>query len=623
LNEQKPIVNAEKEKHKNILFFKDLRLSISEWCPFGQNAISTFNSSIDSLKGIKSSLLTGTVDSEPQTTEFNIMPKFTRIMLEDFDRYNWIKFKAFVEYPEEVDQIEVVGTHVDKSGFINYGLEMKNIEGKTSNFSLDDTTAIMADLVEDTSVMMDALLTEFQRRILTLIYGKTPFRPKFMMAFTTSLLPEQEIAMNYKDGEDQENEINQLVGIAYKFIDLPTKEKMIIGTDGVIFISNDPSQYGHLLSFYSFIRGLQQFQEVFFSRIRKIWDIIKDLREDALHIEREEAIAILQEELSNLNSDIVLIEEVMNFMMSGWEDMNAIWHQQSGGLNSANQALALQLDIPREIQVTAEKIRDMERVSQGLVDEIKGLRDMVNTFAEKRMREMSKLMATNVQQSSDAQLSMAANVKASRYTGAAVKILSAISSGALGFKISDLLMKALDELNADYWGIINPHTGDPVNFFGGYLQVVVGVIIWIITTIIFFRMIKASGDKMKAKKLADDFNLHLRMPIDKRTTPQKIQKYVDSKDVVFHNVEVTGHRVSWYHKEPKGDDKIFYTLTMAYDLSLGHVVYVHANTEDKKGDALFTSNFLLKDLKDSGLITEKDEAHIKKRMGLNTMTGGA
>ncbi|MBU4071797.1 MAG: hypothetical protein KJ773_06450, partial [Candidatus Thermoplasmatota archaeon] len=132
-----------------------------------------------------------------------------------------------------------------------------------------------------------------------------------------------------------------------------------------------------------------------------------------------------------------------------------------------------------------------------------------------------------------------------------------------------------------------------------------------------------SGDKMKAKKLADDFNLHLRMPIDKRTTPQKIQKYVDSKDVVFHNVEVTGHRVSWYHKEPKGDDKIFYTLTMAYDLSLGHVVYVHANTEDKKGDALFTSNFLLKDLKDSGLITEKDEAHIKKRMGLNTMTGGA
>ena len=85
--------------HKNILFFKDLQLSISEWCPFGQNAISTFNDSIDSLKGVKSSLLTGKVDEEPNTSEFNIKPMFTRIFLEDFDRYNWIKFKAFVEYP--------------------------------------------------------------------------------------------------------------------------------------------------------------------------------------------------------------------------------------------------------------------------------------------------------------------------------------------------------------------------------------------------------------------------------------------------------------------------------------------------------------------------------------------
>ncbi|MCK5309771.1 MAG: hypothetical protein KAJ33_08190 [Thermoplasmata archaeon] len=621
MEEKKPVTSAEEGIHKNILFFKDLRLSISEWCPFGQNAISTFNTSLDSLKGVKSSLLTGTVDNEPQTTEFNILPKFTRIMLKDFDKYNWIKFEAFVEYPEEVEQIEIVGTHVDKSGFINYGLEMKNIEGKTSNFSLDDTTAIMADLVEDTSIMMDALLTQFQRRILKLIYGDTHFRPKFTVAFTSSLLPEHETVMDYKDGEDQENEINQLVGIAYKFVDLPTNEKAIIGTNGVIFISDNPAPYNHLLSFYSFVRSLQQFQEVFFSRVRKIWDIIKDLRADILHIEKEEAIGILQEELSNLNSDIVLIEEVMEFMLSGWDDMQAIWQDKSAGLDSNNLALAQQLDISREVLITAEKIKDMERVSNGLVDEIKGLRDMVNTFAEKRMREMSKLMATNVQQSSDAQLSMAANVKASRYTGAAVKILSAISSGALGFKISDLLMKALDELNADYWQIVNPHTGNLVNFFGGYLQVIVGVTIWIFTTFIFFRMIKASGSKMKAKKLADDFNLHLRIPIDKRSTPQKIQKFVDSKDVVFHNIETTGQRISWYHKAPKGDDDIFYTLTMAFDMRLGHVIYVHANTEDKKGGAVFTANFLLKDLKDSGLITDKDEAHIKNRMGLNSMGG--
>ena len=565
-------VNSKKiPVHKNVLFFKDLKMSISEWCPFGQNAISAFNDSIDSLKGVKSSLLTGKVDEEPSTTGFNIKPMFTRIMLEDFDRYNWIKFKAFVEYPEEVEQIEEVGTHVDKSGFINYALELNKIGDKTANFSLDDTTAIVADLIEDTSLMMGALLTQFQRRILRLVYGDTPFRPKFTIAYTSALLPEQKKVEGYHDGEDQENEINQLVGIAYKFFDLPTKEKVIMGTNGMIFISSKPEAYGSVLSFYSFVRGLQLFQTVFFNRIRKIWDIIKDLRKEILHIKREESVGLLEQELSELSADIVLIEEVMNYMRAGSHDMKLIWKSHSSELDAANKHLAEHLEIPREIHVISEKLDDMEKISRGLVEEIQGLRDMINTLAEKRMREMSKLMSDNVQQGADAQMAMAANVKASRYTGVAVKILSAISSGFLGIRISDLIMKALDDFNDSYWHIELLGTE---NFYGGYLQVIVGFAIWILCTIIFFKLIKITGAKVKEQKLASDYFLNLRIPVDKRSTPEKIQQYIDSKNVVFHNVELTGHRTSWYHKEKKGEDTIFYTLTMCYDMRLGHIYYM-------------------------------------------------
>ncbi|MFQ6060537.1 MAG: hypothetical protein ACE5KV_04450 [Thermoplasmata archaeon] len=471
--------------HRNVLFFKDLKLSISEWCPFGQNAISTFNESIDSLKGIKSSLLTGKVDEEPDTAGFSIVPRFTRVMLQDFDRYNWIKFNAFVEYPEEVEQVEAVGTHVDKSGFINYSMKIEKIDGKSSGFSLDETTTIMADLIEDTSRMMKALLTQFQRRILRLVYGKTPFRPKFTVAMTSALLPEHPSAEDYHDGEDQEMEINQLVGIAYKFMDM-SPEKVILGTNGMILVSPRPESYGSLISFYSFIRGLQMFQSVFFARLRRMWDQIKDLRREILHIEREEAIGLLEQELSELSADIVLIEEIMSFMRSGAEDMQTIWDKHRGELDPPNKLLAEKLEIDREIVVTREKIEDMEMVSKGLIDEIQGLRDMLNTLAEKRMREMSKLMTDNVQQGSDAQMAMAANVKAGRYRGAALKILSTISAGALGMKISDLVMKALDDLNDKYWNLAWPGTTDPINFYGGYLQVVVGLSLWVLFTVVLF-----------------------------------------------------------------------------------------------------------------------------------------
>lgn len=132
--------------------------------------------------------------------------------------------------------------------------------------------------------------------------------------------------------------------------------------------------------------------------------------------------------------------------------MHAIWKMHSNELDASNKSLVDHLHVDREIRVASEKLVDMELVSSGLVDEIQGLRDMVNTLAEKRMREMNKLMSTNVQQGSDAQMAMAANVKASRYSGAALKILSMISAGALGMKISDLAMKAMDELNEDFLG---------------------------------------------------------------------------------------------------------------------------------------------------------------------------
>jgi hypothetical protein len=620
MGEENPAQPSSDSVHKNVLFFRDLKLSISEWVPFGQNAISTFNDSIDSLKGVKSSLLTGTVDEEPDTSNFEIEPKFTRVHLEDFDMYNWIKFKAFVEYPEEVEQIEEIATHVDKAGFVNYSLSLEEVEGKTSKFSLDETSYILADLIEDTSVMIEALLTQFQRRGLRSIYGRTPFRPKFTVAITSALLPEQPNAKGYHDREDQENEINQVIGMAYKFFDMPPTDKVILGTNGLIFITSRPEHYYELLNFYSFVRSLQIFQSIFFSRLRQMWDTVKDVRKSILHLKKEEDLVVMEQDLSELSSNIVLIEELSNIMAVSSSDMKKIWASNSGSLDIDNKRLAEKFGIDREIVVIAEKIQDMSGVAGGLVDEIGGLRDMVQTLAEKRMREVSKLMADNVQQGSEAQLALAAGAKASRYSGAALKILSAISAGALGMKISDLVMKALDE-----W---NDAKAEPIeilgsaSFSGGYLQVIVGMTLWFSMAFFFFKLIKASSAKMKEEKLAKDYVLNLRIPIDVRSSPEEIKAFLAQKHITYHNVEITGHRVSWYHNQEREDDKIFYTVTLCFDARDGHLHYIHANTEDKKGDAFYTTEWVQSELLSSGLITKEQDEHIRRRMGLPVGGGG-
>ncbi|MCK5413950.1 MAG: hypothetical protein KAJ35_01075, partial [Thermoplasmata archaeon] len=122
---------------KNVLFFRDLNLSVSEWVPFGQNAISTLNGILDSVKGIRDSLLTGKVDEAPETSEFSMKPVFTRVIIEDFDRYDWIKFSAHIEYLETVEQIRRMGVHLDKSGFVNYSLSLDSVVGREKDFPLD------------------------------------------------------------------------------------------------------------------------------------------------------------------------------------------------------------------------------------------------------------------------------------------------------------------------------------------------------------------------------------------------------------------------------------------------------------------------------------------------------
>jgi hypothetical protein len=601
---------------KNVLFFRDLKLSISEWIPYGQNAVSTLNTTLDSVKGVRDSLLTGKVDEAPETSEFSMKPFFTRVILEDFDRYDWIKFSAHIEYAEEVEQVRRVGVHVDKSGFVNYALRMDQVVGRDSDFPLDAVAAVMADVVEDTSTMMEALLTQFQRRCLTLVHGKqgTAQRSKFIVAITSALVPEEPTVVKYQDGEDRQNEVNQILGTSYEFLDLPGGEMMILGTYGLIYVTQNRRGFSRVLSLYSAIRSLQMFQSMFFGRLRQTWDVIKDLRETVIALTSEEAIGSMEQRLSQLNADIVLIEEINDYMRAAAEMMSEIWERNRSGPDAGNVNMVKVLDIDRELTVTKGTIADMDLVSEGLVDEIQGIRDLLSTMAEKRMRDLSRLMTDNVQQGSEAQQIMLANVKESRYSSAALKILSAISAGYLGMKISDVLMEVLDTEN------VSPPIGD--QFSGSYFHLAMGLVLWLVLAFAFFNLIKKGTARVKRQKMAKQFNLLIRFPVNVRVPMEAIQRFLAVKDVIFYNVEVTGHRVGWHHRHRRDDHEVLWVVVMCYDPRDGNLNYVQVSTEDRKGDPQYSSDVILADLVEGGVLTGEQVAMIRDRMG-TLLKGGA
>ena len=594
---------------KNVLFFPDLNLSISEWIPFGQNAISTLNGILDSVKGVRDSLLTGKVDEAPETSEFSMEPVFTRVIMEDFDRYDWIKFSAHIEYLETVEQVRRMGVHVDKSGFVNYSLSLDSVVDREKDFPLDAVSAVLADLIEDTSMMMEALLTQFQRRCLALVHGAgfTDQRSKYIIAITSCLVPEEGVAMKYQDGEGRQNEIDQMVGTSYEFLDLPRGEMLILGTYGIIYVTKDPKGLPKVLSLYSGIRSLQMFQSIFDNRLRYLWDVIKDTREVVLGLSAGEGIGIIEQRLSQLSADIVLIDEICAYMGTGSMMMAEIWARNKSSPDAMNQNLVNALDIDRELDVMQGTIADMVMVSKALVDEIQGIRDLLSTMAEKRMRDMNRLLTDNVQQGAEAQQIMLANVKESRYGSAALKILSALSAGYLGMKISDMVMDVLDNEG------LTPPFSD--TFSDSFLHLIVGFTLWFVLAIAFFNLIKKGTARVKRQKMAKQFNLNIRFPIEKRVPEEAIRSYLDQKDVIFYNVELTGHRIGWHHREARGGHKILWVVTLCYDPKNGILHYVHTSTEDRKGDAKYSADVILGDLAAGGVLTAEQVMEINRSMG--------
>ncbi|MCK4971496.1 MAG: hypothetical protein KAS77_13255, partial [Thermoplasmata archaeon] len=392
-------------------------------------------------------------------------------------------------------------------------------------------------------------------------------------------MPDEGVAMKYQDGEGRQNEIDQLVGTSYEYLDLPRGEMLILGTYGMIYVTKDPDGLPKVLSLYSGIRSLQMFQSIFDGRLRYLWDVIKDTREVILKLSAGEGIGTIEQRLSQLSADIVLIDEICAYMGAGSKMMAEIWARNKSSPDAMNQNLVNALDIDRELVVTQGTIADMVMVSKALVDEIQGIRDLLNTMAEKRMRDMNRLLTDNVQQGAEAQQIMLANVRESRYGSAALKILSALSAGYLGMKISDMVMEVLDNEG------LNPPISDA--FSGSFLHLIVGFTLWFILTIAFFNLIKKGTTRGKQQKMAKQFNLNIRFPIEQRVPQEAIRSYVGQKHVIFYNVELTGHRIGWHHREARGDHKILWVATLCYDPMNGILHYVHVSTEDRKGDAQY------------------------------------
>lgn len=382
--------------HKNLLFVGPNPLvTLAEWIPFGTNNLILLEEKLEAHNKWGECLLTALIDEDPETSTVELEEPETKVMPVDGKDGEWIAFQAEVNYKATggEHQVERFTTRVGESGIVTCDLELLETNGNADRHSLDDIASVLADLVEDTSSLMNTLLNNFQRRLLDLVYcDQASQRDKYVLILARSFLPEREV-QDYLDDPACLAEIRQIIGRPFRSDAFTLKDgsKLIAGTNGALFISNDVETYRRVLELYCFAQSIQSFLTNTFSRMWMTWDRLSQVKE-MIRDDGIRKIMEIQDIISDLTGDISMFDTILAYVNRSAAKGDEILPVIRNESMAEEEDLLSGLRLGDEVAKLRNRVDDAHLIVEGLQKEIQSVRALAQTLGEKETYRISQFM---------------------------------------------------------------------------------------------------------------------------------------------------------------------------------------------------------------------------------------
>jgi len=374
----------------------NVRIMLTEWIPFGLNNIISLNDKLETSSENKHTLLTESIDFRPETSTFETSPDLSRVRVVESERTEYVEFVSDVPYHTSAGdmQSEQIGIHVDKSGRVTYGMEIIETKGVKNKHSLDSLSRVVADLVEDSSRVMDTVINNYQKRLLNLVYsGMRHQREKFVIITADEIEPNFNDLEKYLHTSHLTSEINQVITKAYKVFSLADESKIVLGDSGLILITRYPDHYKHILVLYPLLNSIRTFQSNVFARLEMTMDNLNYIRKIITKGEYD-SISKLIEEITLLSGNVIMFEAIFSFVQ---ECLDGIAEQLQSLVNL--NEFELEFMKHTENDVVLENIRarveDAKFIVDGLEKEITSLEELSSTLNEKELKNVFSALREN------------------------------------------------------------------------------------------------------------------------------------------------------------------------------------------------------------------------------------
>ena len=524
-----------KDEYNEVVSLGDVRLLVAEWVPFGDNAVSSMMDKLGCQDRVQGGFFSDVIDSFPAEERLETPSGLTGVRVLEFDLLNFVNFEADIHFAEDdgIVQVENFGTHVRSDGFVMYGIKIEAImDHGADNVSLDLMSRLLMDIQNDSTRIIDSLVSEYQRSMLDVVfYGDRESRDKFTIVLSEMINPKMKAEL-YLDSAEHESEIKQVIGDTYSAHDLSEDDVLIVGKSGLLISGRGCDRFEPILISYLTMICRERFVRYFYARVflmdeslRKIRHLINNVDEDPNSID---AVRKLMGEVSR---GVILLDECLLYI----EESLVHCAFAAPGADAALQNLASILNAGVMFESLKRRVADLRKNVKGASVELVSIQKMTTVITDTQQGRVQDIMTQNNQKLFDMHRHLEESM-------ANVDILKSLLSGLFAMELFDRLFVVghYDLAGSDGSSAVKilPDVIAPILDIVKGILVIPGVglgmmlLLWYVLGLMWYSRSKARLTMRTAAKLNMILRYTFNLPISLKKLQDLMQyKYIESEDV--------------------------------------------------------------------------------------------
>lgn len=382
---------------KHFLYLQGtINVVLTEWLPIGHESIKFLQDKLECAGPDREFFITGNIDRERNSSTMKVGSTEVRLQVNDFTPMENIRFTAEVNIESTGANVqeEKIGVCVNRLGGISYGLSLKDRPG-SSGYSVDELAYVVADLIEDSSIVMDTIFNSYQKRLLDIIYcNQSSERDKFCIVTAERLSPDVGNVQELFDTPAYRSELRQLLGAISRdrMVQLDEQTVLVAGESGILMIGENGRNYSEMLRLYGLMGCIVALQNNIFSRISWSWDL---LYEQKRRVQEEgiEEIMDIQNTICGLSADQGLLMSVPMHLKRAMSKVSACVHEMNNvptaPPGSDSPLFRHAVDV---FNLSRDRIDEASDALETLGREIQNIRSLASTLSDKETFSINRAM---------------------------------------------------------------------------------------------------------------------------------------------------------------------------------------------------------------------------------------